>query len=39
MWKKIAADVRAAVALIATEDLKALRTLARNIAEFAQRSV
>jgi hypothetical protein len=39
MWKKLAADIKAAVVLIATEDAKALRTLVRNIADFASRSV
>lgn len=38
MWKKIAADIRAAVLLIATEDVKTLRTLARNIAHLTSKS-
>lgn len=39
MWKKIAADIKAAVILIATEDAKALRTLVKNIAELSTRHV
>lgn len=34
MWKKIAADIKAAVILIATEDIKALRALVKNIANL-----
>ncbi len=39
MWKKIAADIKAAVVLIATEDAKALRMLVRSITDFASRQV
>jgi len=39
MWKKIAADVRVAVMLIAAEDVKALRTLVRNIANLTSKLV
>jgi hypothetical protein len=39
MWKKIAADIRAAVVLIATEDIKALRALAKNVANLASKPV
>ncbi|MHC4119159.1 MAG: hypothetical protein ACYSWO_16825 [Planctomycetota bacterium] len=38
MWKKIAADIKAAVKLIAAEDINALRTLARNVANLASKS-
>lgn len=34
MWKKIAADIKAAVILIAAEDINALRILAKNIANL-----
>ena len=39
MLKGIMNHVRAAVTLIATEDLKALRGLLKNIADFASKSV
>ena len=39
MWKKFAADIKAAVVLIATEDVNALRALVKNIASFAARSI
>ncbi len=39
MLKGIMNHVRAAVTLIATEDLKALRALFKNIADFASKSV
>lgn len=39
MWKKFAADIKAAVRLIATEDVKALRTLIKNLTHFASRCV
>ena len=39
MWKKIAADIKAAVILIAAEDINALRTLVKNIANLTSKSV
>jgi len=39
MWKKLAADIKAAVMLIAAEDINALRTLVRNIANLTSKSV
>jgi len=38
MWKKIVADIKAAVVLIATEDMHALRTLVKNIANLTSKS-
>jgi hypothetical protein len=34
MWKKLAADIKAAVILIAAEDVQALRTLVKNVANL-----
>ncbi len=39
MWKKFAADIKAAVMLIAAEDMNALRTLIKNIANLTFKSV
>ena len=39
MWKKIAADIRAAVVLIATEDRKALGVLVKIVADLTAKSV
>ena len=39
MWKRIAADIKAAVVLIAAEDVKALRTLVKSIADLASKPV
>jgi hypothetical protein len=39
MWKKIAADIKAAVMLIAAEDIHALRILVKNIANLTSKSV
>ena len=38
MWKKIAADIRAAVILIAAEDMNALRTIVKSIANLTSKS-
>jgi len=38
MWKKLAADIKVAVILIATEDMHALRTLVKNIANLTSKS-
>lgn len=38
MWKQIAADIKAAVKLIATEDIIALRTLVKNLADLTSKS-
>jgi len=38
MWKKLVADIKAAVMLIATEDINALRTLAKNMANLTSKS-
>jgi hypothetical protein len=38
MWRKIATDIKAAVRLIAAEDIGALRSLARTIANLARSS-
>ena len=34
MWKKIVADIKAAVMLIVAEDINALRILVKNIANL-----
>ncbi len=39
MWKKIVTDIKAAVMLIAAEDMNALRTLIKNIANLTFKSV
>ena len=39
MWKKLAADIKAAVILVAAEDIHALRTLVKNIADRASKPV
>ena len=39
MWKRIAANIKAAVVLIAAEDMKALRTLVKNIADRTSKPV
>lgn len=39
MWKKLAADIKAAVKLIAAEDMDALRILVKNIANLTSKSV
>ena len=38
MWKKIAADIKAAVILIVAEDINALRTLVKNMANLTSKS-
>jgi len=38
MWKKIAADIKAAVILIAAEDINALRTLVKSMANLTSKS-
>ncbi len=39
MWKKIATDIKAAIMLIAAEDINALRTLVKNIANLTSKPV
>ena len=39
MWKKIAADIKAAVVLIAAEDRKALRALVKIMADLTAKPV
>lgn len=38
MWKKLVADIKAAVMLIAAEDINALRILVKNIANLTSKS-